>query len=54
MELCKLCNKKAQLRESHIIPKFVYNWMKKTGTGRFRQKKDLNKPLQDGIKDFLL
>lgn len=54
MEDCKLCGKKAHLRESHIIPKFVFNWMKKTGTGRFRQKKVLNKPLQDGIKDFLL
>ncbi|MBW6535768.1 MAG: hypothetical protein K0B11_12210 [Mariniphaga sp.] len=28
--------------------------MKKTGTGRFRQLKVLDKPLQDGIKDFLL
>lgn len=54
MEHCKLCNKKSQLRESHIIPKFVYKWMKETGTGRLRQLKVLNKPLQDGIKDFLL
>lgn len=28
--------------------------MKTTGTGRFRQLKVLDKPLQDGIKDFLL
>lgn len=28
--------------------------MKETGTGRLRQLKVLNKPLQDGIKDFLL
>jgi hypothetical protein len=28
--------------------------MKMTGTGRFRQLKVLDKPLQDGIKDFLL
>jgi hypothetical protein len=54
MEQCKLCHKKAKLQESHIIPKYVYKWMKKTGTGRFRQLKVLNKPLQDGIKEFLL
>jgi hypothetical protein len=28
--------------------------MKKTGTGRFRQREILNKPIQDGIKAYLL
>ena len=54
MKHCKLCNDKTLLQESHVIPKFVYKWMKKTGTGRFRQLKIIDKPLQDGIKDYLL
>jgi len=54
MERCKLCHKEKELQESHIIPKFVYKWMKQTGTGRFRQGFNINKPLQDGIKEFLL
>ena len=51
---CELHNKQAELCESHIIPKFVYNWMKKTGTGRFRQLGKFNSPLQDGIKKHML
>lgn len=54
MKHCKLCNNKSELQESHIIPKFVFKWMKTTGSGRFRQLKVFDKPLQDGIKDFLL
>lgn len=54
MEKCKLCHKEKELQESHIIPKFVYKWMKQTGTGRIRQGLNINKPLQDGIKDYLL
>lgn len=54
MERCKLCHKEKELQESHIIPKFVYKWMKQTGTGRFRQGLNINKPIQDGIKEFLL
>lgn len=54
MEKCKLCHKEKELQESHIIPKFVYKWMKQTGTGRLRQGLNINKPIQDGIKEFLL
>lgn len=54
MEKCKLCHKEKDLQESHIIPKFVYKWMKLTGNGRFRQGLNINKPIQDGIKEFLL
>jgi len=52
--ICQLHNEKTELCESHIIPKFVYRWMKKTGTGRLRQIKKLNTPLQDGIKTKML
>ncbi len=51
---CELHNGEAELCESHIIPKFVYDWMKKTGTGRFRQLGRLNLPIQDGIKKYML
>jgi len=54
MKRCNLCHKEKELQESHVIPKFVYKWMKQTGTGRFRQGLNINKPLQDGIKEFLL
>jgi hypothetical protein len=54
MERCKLCNKEKKLMESHIIPKFVYRWMKQTGTGRLRQGLLVNKPIQDGKKEVLL
>ena len=27
---CKLCDNEATLEESHIIPKFVYKWIKQT------------------------
>ncbi len=52
--ICKLHNDKAKLCESHIIPKFVYDWMKETGSGRFRQFKTKNLPIQDGIKVQML
>ena len=51
---CELHNDEAELCESHIIPKFVYKWMKDTGTGRFRQLGRFNNPLQDGIKKYML
>ena len=51
---CELHNDEAELCESHIIPKFVYKWMKETGPGRFRQLGKFNNPLQDGIKKYML
>ena len=52
--ICQLHNGEAELCDSHIIPKFVYRWMKKSGTGRLRQIKKLNTPIQDGIKTKML
>ncbi len=51
---CRLCNNDRTVLESHIVPKFVYRWMKKTVTDRLRQSKNFNIPLQDGIKDYIL
>lgn len=36
--ICALCGKNAELRESHLIPKFVGEWIKRTSaTGYLRQ-----------------
>lgn len=51
---CELHNGYTTLCESHIIPKFVYKWMKETGPGRFRQSSIKNKPINDGIKKKML
>ena len=52
---CKLCNKIAVLEESHVIPKFVYSWVKKTsGTGYLRFGETPNLRVQDGIKKYWL
>ena len=52
--ICELHGEPSELKESHIIPKFVFKWMKKTGTTRLRQLKNINVPIQDGIKKHML
>src|ERR1017187_2950407 len=52
--VCRLCHQKAELLESHIIPKFAIRWMKKTGTGYLRRVAAPNLRLQDGVKERLL
>lgn len=54
MNNCKLCGRPEELQLSHIIPKYVYRWMKKTGPGRFRLIGKINKPIHDGFKEYLL
>lgn len=53
---CALCDfKDVQLRKSHIIPKFVYDWMKDTSKTRYMRGSDnVNSRLQDGPKEYLL
>jgi len=53
--LCRLCRKEAALRESHIIPKFAFRWLKETSaTGNIRFSQTPNKRVQDGEKPNLL
>jgi hypothetical protein len=54
MDRCKLCHEKAELRASHIIPKFVFRWMAQTGDGYFRGGDEPNLRVQDGPKKRLL
>ncbi|HEY2010583.1 MAG TPA: hypothetical protein VGH23_16460 [Rhizomicrobium sp.] len=50
-ELCPLCGKPGQLVESHVIPAFVFRWLKETSiTGYMRLGKNTARRVQDGIK----
>ena len=55
MGICALCEKEKELCGSHFIPKFVFDWIKKTSaTGYLRQAININKRLQDGAKEKFL
>lgn len=52
---CELCGQEKELQQSHIIPSFVYKWMKKSSvTGYFRHGETPNRRVQDGDKVYLL
>ncbi len=55
MGICRLCEKERELCESHIIPKFIFDWIKKTSaTGYLRLAININQRLQDGTKEKIL
>jgi hypothetical protein len=47
---CRLCGGQAPLRESHIFPKFYWEWLRETGDQYFRDPRRPNLRLQDGFK----
>ncbi|WP_176506207.1 hypothetical protein [Pseudomonas urethralis] len=53
---CALClDKNVILKESHSIPKFAYDWLKKSSrTPYIRHSSDVNVRHQDGPKEYLL
>ena len=52
---CRLCNINTNLDESHIIPSFVFKWLKdSSGTGYLRFSDQPNRRVQDGKKYFWL
>lgn len=51
---CRLCHEFRELRESHVVPKFVFKWLKRTGAPGFRSPLAPNKRQQDGAKLKLL
>lgn len=52
---CALCPNEDKLKESHIIPKFIFRWLKKTSvTGFLRNGITPNQRSQDGYKIYLL
>lgn len=45
---CNLCGKQANLQNSHIIPRFVFRWLKKTAATPFlRNSENVNTRVQD-------
>lgn len=53
--VCRLCEREAELEESHVIPSFVYKWLKdSSGTGFLRFGIEPDKRAQDGYKLFWL
>lgn len=55
LALCRLCGQKKELVESHIIPSFIYRWLKESSvTGHIRYGESKNKRIQDGTKTYLL
>jgi len=51
---CNLYKTQAELQNSHLIPKFVFDYLKETGGRYFRTYKNPNLRLQDGPKAYLL
>ena len=52
--ICKLTGKKANLKQSHIYPKFAVDWLKETGLKYLRRSSKPNIRNQDGKKLYLL
>lgn len=49
---CKLCQAQGDLQLSHIVPSFVFKWLKKDGY--IRHAENIDRRIQDGEKDYLL
>ena len=53
--VCPLCRNSAELCDSHIIPQFVFDWLKRTSsTGFLRLLSSINRRVQDGHTDQML
>lgn len=52
---CAFCGQHGSLRESHVLPAFVYRWLRKrSGTGHIRNTENPNRRVQDGLKLYWL
>src|SRR5258706_11893804 len=52
---CRLCRTEGvELRHGHILPKFVWEWLKGTSIGAIRSGEAPNVRVQDGHKEYLL
>lgn len=51
---CALYDKETELKLSHIIPKFAFDYMKKTGGKYLRTYENPDVRVQDGPKEYLL
>jgi hypothetical protein len=52
---CLICQDKADLQLSHVLPAFVFRWLKESsGGGHLRLGMEPNKRVQDGLKRYWL
>lgn len=51
---CALCRRFKELELSHIVPKFIIRYLKKTSVGAIRNMENPNRVVQDGEKHYLL
>lgn len=48
---CALCLQEAKLKDSHVLPAFVFRWLRQRSvTGHIRNTKNINRRIQDGLK----
>ena len=48
---CAFCGEHKTLKESHVLPAFVFRWLRtRSGTGHIRQTENPNRRVQDGLK----
>ena len=52
--ICKLCGSESELQLSHIVPKFVFSWLKETAASPLRHSQQPNVRIQDGKKLYFL
>jgi hypothetical protein len=50
MPECGFCKQDAELRNSHVLPAFVFKWLKSRSTGHIRNSDNPNVRVQDGVK----
>lgn len=49
--ICAFCNQYGRLHESHVIPAFIFRWLRgRSGTGHIRHTDAPNRRVQDGLK----
>lgn len=50
-ETCAFCGEYKELRESHVLPAFVFRWLRgRAGAGHLRNTDNPNRRVQDGLK----
>ena len=51
---CGLCENDRTLKQSHLLPSFIFKWKKKHNTGFFRTSENPNIRAQDGLNPSML
>jgi len=52
--ICRLYKREDDLQKSHIFPKFVINYTKRTGSKYLRSYLEPDRRMHDGLKSYLL